>query len=70
LYVTEESYNGKTQKCYRKYHTSFHDFLAKKVGPKEERVDLKAMHKQIADNLEEEWKLIESKKATREKKDE
>jgi len=42
---------GERQRRYRLYHASFFEFIASKQEVADERVDLKAMHGQIADTL-------------------
>jgi hypothetical protein len=43
--------DGQAQKRYRLYHESFHDFVGAKDQVKEKGVDLKGVHKQVADAL-------------------
>lgn len=45
------AYDDGVRRCYRLYHTSFHDFVAGLQEVEDERVDLKTMHGQIANTL-------------------
>lgn len=58
LHWEELEHEGILRRGYRLYHASFFDFVASKQEVAAERVDLKAMHAQITDNLWEE--LLES----------
>lgn len=51
LYETQAEYGGSSQKLYRLYHASFHDFVASKQEIAEEHVDLKAANAKIAISL-------------------
>ena len=51
LYEEQVEHENDLQKRYRIYHSSFHDFMARKGEVEGERVDLRAAHAQIADTL-------------------
>ena len=51
LYEERIDYNGGTQKRYRIYHASYHDFIAEKEEVADERVNLKDPHIEIANQL-------------------
>jgi hypothetical protein len=51
LYEEQIEYEDGSQKRYRFYHASFHDFVSSKEEVADEHVDLKAAHAQLADTL-------------------
>ena len=54
LYKEEVEVDSTLATCYRLYHQSFFDFIAAKEEIIDERVDLKAMHDQVAGSLSDE----------------
>jgi hypothetical protein len=51
LYEEAVSHDGGTQKRYRLYHASFHEFIAEKEEIVPERVSRQRAHDKIADKL-------------------